>query len=313
MRMNRAKRGCIIIAILIVMLCFLSISSVTAEESGGPKVISGQVYKSNGKAPRMTNDEDYTGTEAKVIVLHNGVKSTYKDHNGLEFDSENLTYWYAVTIPQGAWEEGDTYWIWVEGSAWGDMDFTCTAHNDQSVNSWSMDASGAEWRNVDTADYNFKPMIAWIFALILGIMGIIIGIFRPLKLPASGWPRQQADLRDEIIIVGTAEIPVAAPAAVPAAAPAAAAPPAAPAETRTCAYCNGPLEYIKEYDKWYCYSCKKYEKKETPPPPEEETAPTPAANTCASCGGPLEYIEEYDRWYCHACGKYAAKDTPGGA
>jgi hypothetical protein len=35
-------------------------------------------------------------------------------------------------------------------------------------------------------------------------------------------------------------------------------PPPPPEPAKTCPTCGKPLSYIKEYDRWYCYSCKEY-------------------------------------------------------
>jgi len=35
-------------------------------------------------------------------------------------------------------------------------------------------------------------------------------------------------------------------------------PPPPPSGTATCASCGGPLTYIKQYERWYCYKCQKY-------------------------------------------------------
>jgi hypothetical protein len=35
-------------------------------------------------------------------------------------------------------------------------------------------------------------------------------------------------------------------------------PPPPPPEVRTCPTCGGPLTYIDQYQRWYCYKCKKY-------------------------------------------------------
>jgi hypothetical protein len=31
------------------------------------------------------------------------------------------------------------------------------------------------------------------------------------------------------------------------------------AEGRTCVTCDGPLQYVDEYESWYCTACGKYE------------------------------------------------------
>lgn len=279
MRRNNVIRGCIII-IMIMMICFLVTGNVVAEESGGPKTIAGMVYNSDGKAPSPNSPGKYNGTYAAVIVMHNGVKETHKDDDGLQWDYENGTYWYAVTIDDGAWDVGDRYWIWIDGSDWGDEDFTCTEHGDPDKNSWKMNDKGSEWLDVDTADYNFKPPIAWLFAVILGIIGIIVGVLRPLKLPASGWPRRASDLTDELLIVGTAVIPEELPEKEGEAAE----------KEHTCTICNGPLDYIKEYDRWYCYKCKKYAKDE-PAPSDESSEPATGSDVDPAVPTPPEGAE----------------------
>ena len=180
MTFNRAIKRCIIILVVVMMLGVLWTGGAVAQGPEGPKVIAGRVYNSEGKYP----GDGHEGTGAKVIVEHDGVRTEYKDPDGLQVN--NSEYWYLVTIPTGAWSPDDTYWIWIDGSSWGDQDFTASGHGNPDVNSWKMDATGSEGRDVRTADYNFKPLIAWIFAIILGIVGIVVGIFRPLKIPFSG-------------------------------------------------------------------------------------------------------------------------------
>lgn len=75
------------------------------------------------------------------------------------------------------------------------------------------------------------------------------------------------------------------------AAPARAAAAARP-EAKLCPTCGGNLTYIRQYDKWYCYNCKKYT-------PEKEEHP------CPTCGAELTFIEQYGRWYCAKEKKYA--------
>jgi len=41
--------------------------------------------------------------------------------------------------------------------------------------------------------------------------------------------------------------------------PIAAQPPSqAPSEQRVCPTCKGPLSFIQQYQRWYCYKCQKY-------------------------------------------------------
>jgi len=260
MRERRIITRCIIVILLVMVLGVLGIVNVAADEPGGPHVISGIVYTSDGK----NLGDGHEGAYAAVIIEHNGAKSTYEDPNGLDRDAED-NYWYVVTIPAGGWDIDDTYWVWVDGTGWGDENFTCRGDDDPDVNSWQIESLESERRDVRTGDYNFKPLIAIIFAIVLAVVGIIVGILRPLKIPFSGRPQQPADLVEEQTIVGEAIIPE--PLAEKEAAPAA-------EEERICPTCGGKMEFIPEYGSWYCYTCKKYpDEEEAPPPPEEELPP----------------------------------------
>ena len=98
-------------------------------------------------------------------------------------------------------------------------------------------------------------------------------------------------------------------------------------EVRICPNCSQPLKWIDKYQRYYCYSCKKYapvEKKaepemeveeipeETPeeaPKAEPAVEPQPPAKkdpvkACPECSGEMKHIEKYNEWYCHACKKY---------
>jgi len=65
-----------------------------------------------------------------------------------------------------------------------------------------------------------------------------------------------------------------------------------------CRNCGEWLDYIREYDRWYCPACQEYVE-EPPVPPERSRAPS-----CPYCNNPLAYIPEYDRWYCYNCQEY---------
>lgn len=263
-------RRCIVVLISVIVLGNLGIGNIIADDPGGPYVIAGRVYTADGNNP----GEGYDGAYAAVIIEHKGVKTTYADPNGIERD-ENGTYWYVVTIPEGGWDVGDTFWIWVDGTDWGDENFTCVDHDDTGVNQWTIERTESEPLDINLGDYNFKPIIAWIFALILAIVGIIFGLLRPIRIPFSGRPRQPSDLVEGIVITGEAVIPEELPAEeVPA--PAAEAPgaPGAPGEVHVCDTCGGNFEYVPDYENWYCFTCKKYlNETEAPPPPEPSEEP----------------------------------------
>jgi predicted RNA-binding Zn-ribbon protein involved in translation (DUF1610 family) len=83
-------------------------------------------------------------------------------------------------------------------------------------------------------------------------------------------------------------------------------------EKRACQNCGQPLTYVKKYDRYYCYSCRKYETKSdaaaTKEKEEEEEV------KCSYCGGDAEYIQKYDRYYCRSCKRYlpSEKDAKEG-
>ncbi|TLZ51001.1 MAG: hypothetical protein E6K18_06065 [Methanobacteriota archaeon] len=107
----------------------------------------------------------------------------------------------------------------------------------------------------------------------------------------------------------TAAIPIPEPPKVPdapKAAPPSVAPTPAPfvapaprAETKVsnpCPTCGRELRYVKDYDRWWCDSEKKYAPKDYG-----------RRNACPTCGKELTWIPEYQRWYCYAEFKYAPK------
>jgi hypothetical protein len=273
MRADKLYKKYIIAFMIVLVFGSLIVGNTVADGPGGPLTIYGQVYKSNGNEPSEGND----GAYAAVIIEHNGAKKTFADPDGVEWI--NGSYWYAVTIPEGAWKKGDTYWLWIDGSDWGDENYTTRDHDDEGVNRWNIRASGGnEELNVNTGDSNFKPILAIIFMIIIAVVGVIIGLLRPLRVPFSGRPRQPADLVEGMLITGEATIPEELPPEEAAAAPAA-------EEKRTCETCEGDLEFIQEYNAWYCNVCKKYpdedeeppapKEGEEPPPPDDEDLPPP--------------------------------------
>lgn len=65
-----------------------------------------------------------------------------------------------------------------------------------------------------------------------------------------------------------------------------------------CPACGRELEYISQYDRWYCYSCKAY-------------APALSAkHACPNCGATMRWVERYARWWCDSCREYAPADLP---
>ena len=261
MRQDKVIRRYIITLMIVLVFGILIMGSAMADD--GPLLIEGRIYDKDGKDP----GEGYDGEYASVIILHDGAKTEYTDHNGIERASG--TYWYAVTIPAGAWEKGDIFWVVVDASEWKEEKTTCRDHNDTGVNRWTIDTDGGNQQvDVNTGDSNFKPILAIIFIIIIIVVSVLIGLLRPMKIPFSGRPKQPADLVEGMVITGEAVIPEPLPEEGEA--------PAAATEERTCPTCGGKMEFIEEYNAWYCETCKKYpDEDEDLPPPKEEEPPQP--------------------------------------
>lgn len=73
-------------------------------------------------------------------------------------------------------------------------------------------------------------------------------------------------------------------------------------DRRVCPTCGLALTYVQKYDRWYCYTCRKYAPSETRK--VKEKGEEEEEIKCAYCGSDAEYIQKYDRWYCRSCRKY---------
>jgi uncharacterized Zn finger protein (UPF0148 family) len=82
-----------------------------------------------------------------------------------------------------------------------------------------------------------------------------------------------------------------------------------------------PLNYIQQYQRWYCNNCGVYTDpapsappppgnyqgyypppaSTPPPPPHQQAEPK---RPCPECSTPLKYIDEYDQYYCPNCKEY---------
>lgn len=54
-----------------------------------------------------------------------------------------------------------------------------------------------------------------------------------------------------------------------------------------CPNCYGPLTYVQQYNRWYCYACKQY-----------------VQHVCSECGGNARYVPKYRSWWCDTCKSY---------
>jgi hypothetical protein len=78
-----------------------------------------------------------------------------------------------VTIPGDRWDEGDEFWVRVDGREWGDLDHVCRGHDDTSEYKWKFSGSSSIRLDVNTSDTHFLTDEELVFQFIM-IMGIII-------------------------------------------------------------------------------------------------------------------------------------------
>jgi uncharacterized membrane protein YraQ (UPF0718 family) len=82
--------------------------------------------------------------------------------------------------------------------------------------------------------------------VVLSLLAVMVlgGAFQMVAL------KEEAEVKKRLQRVGSGSS-VAASAVAPPAPP--------PMPGRTCPRCGGPLEYIPEYNRYYCYHCQRYE------------------------------------------------------
>ncbi|MCK5560305.1 MAG: hypothetical protein KAJ51_06910, partial [Thermoplasmata archaeon] len=171
----------IIIAILVISILLIGSNGIgTAKaQEGGPITIWGQVYKSDGSPVGA----EYDGTYVAVVIDHAGERTTHFDDTGGLEDGI-----YTVTIPEGDWSQGDTYWVSVIGEAWGDL----SKHNAEGIRvspEQEISASGTDHWVLSGPDSicrdiialseessplpNLEPLLAIVFAIIIAILGTL--------------------------------------------------------------------------------------------------------------------------------------------
>jgi len=164
--------------VFIFILMPLGAGNAIAQQ-GGPITIWGQVYYSDGSPVGPEHD----GAYAAVIIEHAGEKTThYDDKGGLEDG------YYTVTIPEGGWSQGDTYWVVIDGDQWGDLPkheaegIKITPEQDvenSGTNHWILSGPSNVRRDVMTLEdepskfMNLEPIIAGFCALIIAIIGVV--------------------------------------------------------------------------------------------------------------------------------------------
>ncbi len=162
-------RVLVCIIVIFVISSILAILNFNAEAGDSPVTIWGEVYDSDGREiPR-----GFDGEDAQVIVEHDGEKTRYDDPNGIEFAEYAGTCMYSVTIPADGWDEGDEFWVWIDGREWGDLDHVCKGHDDTDEYKWKINGGGSIKQNVNTSDTQF----VWDdegLLILFGIIGLAI-------------------------------------------------------------------------------------------------------------------------------------------
>lgn len=171
----------VIIGILVISILLIGSNGIgTAKaQEGGPITIWGQVYKSDGTPVGA----EYDGTYVAVVIDHAGERTTHFDDTG---GLENGIY--TVTIPEGDWSQGDTYWVTIIGEAWGDL----SKHNAEGIkvspeqkisasgtDHWVLSGPGSVRRDIIALSEelsplpNLEPLLAIVFAIIIAILGTL--------------------------------------------------------------------------------------------------------------------------------------------
>jgi hypothetical protein len=152
------------------------------EVPGGPATVIGSVFKSNGN-PATTADADPATIGITLVILdqHGLEQGKYTDK--LAADAEgNLIY--SITIQQADYRSGWTYYLEVDGTEWGDVDYKAEDNQASGVFEWSLSEGTIphDIRTLSEIPQNFKPIIAIVFIIILFLLGILfIGILNRQK------------------------------------------------------------------------------------------------------------------------------------
>ncbi|UCH89253.1 MAG: hypothetical protein JSV49_00985, partial [Thermoplasmata archaeon] len=160
-----------IIIILSLLMMTVSTGPAGAQTSSGPKTVAGYVFKSNGELA-----DDHDGTHVELHIIHGGEELIIPDFNGIE------NGWYSITLQPGEWDQGDVYWIEVDGTQWGDINGRAEDRNVTDLKEWNMVGPGshqldiktvAPKKAVETTEVNIEPAIA----LLSGIIILVVGLY----------------------------------------------------------------------------------------------------------------------------------------
>jgi hypothetical protein len=156
--MRKATR----MAVLGMVAMAVAVLVITPPVAAEPKLIWGYLYDSDGGNVTQS-------TSIKLVVVRDGTETT---HTATMDTSTGI---WSVSLDD--WRQGDAYYVVVDGTPWGDANYRAHDRDTPSRTSWTMNAAGAEQINIQTfaeAPANFKPILAFVFLIILLLVSILL-------------------------------------------------------------------------------------------------------------------------------------------
>lgn len=146
-----------------------------AEAGSGPTVAYGYVYKSNGDMA-TTSDASPADVGVTLVILNEDGQEEGRYQDTLKMDNATGYLLYSVTVQSGDWESGWTYYVEIDGSKWGDVEYKAEDYETPGVFEWSFNpgSSRHDVKTLSMIPENFKPLFALIFIIILFITGILL-------------------------------------------------------------------------------------------------------------------------------------------
>jgi len=146
-----------------------------AEAGSGPTTAYGYVYKSNGDMA-TTSDANPADVSVTLVILNEDGQEEGRYQDTLKVDNATGNLLYSITVQSGDWESGWTYYIEIDGSRWGDVEYKAEDYETTGVFEWSFNpgSSRHDVKTLSMIPENFKPLFALIFIIILFITGILL-------------------------------------------------------------------------------------------------------------------------------------------
>lgn len=75
-------------------------------------------------------------------------------------------------------------------------------------------------------------------------------------------------------------------------------------EIKMCPTCEKPLKWVEKYERFYCYSCKKYLPRQRRVKRSILVQDSFLDRICPLCGDDTFFVEKYSEYYCESCDRY---------